>query len=128
MLLRLIRALLICALVIFVVNATLNFVQSEPVISLSGSGHNVSFTGAGFLPTDTTCSANMTVLGFRQFLVDPPGQGATAFNPADPNGRFVALYVGTVAPIPQGWFDSRYASACQSSGALVGPGKAVLHQ
>lgn len=55
MLLRLIRALLICAFVIFLVNATLNFVQSEPVISLSGSGHNVSFTGAGFLPTDTTC-------------------------------------------------------------------------
>jgi hypothetical protein len=31
-------------------------VQSEPVISLSGgSGHDVSFSGAGFLPTDTTC-------------------------------------------------------------------------
>jgi hypothetical protein len=30
-------------------------VQSEPVISLSASDHEVSFTGAGFLPTDTTC-------------------------------------------------------------------------
>jgi hypothetical protein len=47
--------LLICALVISAANATLILVQSEPVISLSGSGHNVSFTGAGFLPTDTTC-------------------------------------------------------------------------
>ena len=25
------------------------------MISLSGSGRNISFTGAGFLPTDTTC-------------------------------------------------------------------------
>jgi uncharacterized membrane protein (DUF485 family) len=47
---------LICALVISAANATLITVQSEPAISLSGgSGHNVSFTGAGFLPTDTTC-------------------------------------------------------------------------
>jgi hypothetical protein len=46
---------LICALIISAANATFIIVQSEPVISLSGSGHNVSFTGAGFLPTDTTC-------------------------------------------------------------------------
>jgi hypothetical protein len=53
--LRLIRTLLIYALVISAASATLITVQSEAVISLSGSGHNVSFTGAGFLPTDTTC-------------------------------------------------------------------------
>ena len=53
--LRLITALLICALVISAANATLILVQSEPAISLSVSGRNVSFTGAGFLPTDTTC-------------------------------------------------------------------------
>ncbi len=48
--------LLIYALVIFAANATLITVQSEPQISLrGGSGHNVSFAGAGFLPTDTTC-------------------------------------------------------------------------
>ena len=53
---RLITTLLICALVICAANATLIPVQSAPVISLSGgSGRNVSFTGAGFLPTDTTC-------------------------------------------------------------------------
>ena len=53
---RLIGAFLICALVISAANATLITVQSEAVISLSGdSGHDVSFTGAGFLPTDTTC-------------------------------------------------------------------------
>ena len=53
--LRLIRALLICALVISAADSTLILVQSEPAISLSVSGRNVSFTGAGFLPTDTTC-------------------------------------------------------------------------
>jgi len=53
--LRLIRTLLICALVISAVNTALILVQSEPAISLGGSGHNISFTGAGFLPTDTTC-------------------------------------------------------------------------
>jgi len=57
--LRIARILLIYSLVIFAANATLITVQSEPVISLSGgSGHNVSFAGAGFLPTDTTCSVS----------------------------------------------------------------------
>jgi hypothetical protein len=51
--------LLICALVVFAANATLIIVQSEPQISLRGSsGHNVSFAGAGFLPTDTTCNVS----------------------------------------------------------------------
>jgi len=50
---------LICALVISAASATLIAVQSEPQISLSGgSGHNVSFVGAGFLPTDTTCAVS----------------------------------------------------------------------
>jgi len=65
--LRLIRALLIWVLVISTANATLSLVQSQPVISLSWSDHNVSFTGVGFLPTDTTCdvsspSSNGTIL------------------------------------------------------------------
>ena len=55
---RLIRTLLICALIISAANTTLILVHSEPVISLSGSGHNISFTGAGFLPTDTTCNVS----------------------------------------------------------------------
>jgi hypothetical protein len=53
--LRLFWTLLIWALVMSAANAPLVLVQSEPVISLSGSDHNASFTGAGFLPTDTTC-------------------------------------------------------------------------
>jgi Flp pilus assembly protein TadG len=66
-----------------------------------------------------TDSANMTILGFRQFLVIP-SQGDTTIAPGDGLGRFVALYAGSVAPVPQGRFDG-----CQLS---AGPGKVVLHQ
>ena len=62
---------------------------------------------------------SMTVLGFRQFLVEP-NLNATGVNPADMNGRFIVLYAGSVAPVPQGRFDG-----CQIS---AGPGKVVLHQ
>jgi hypothetical protein len=80
------------------------------------------------LPADTTCSAATTVLGFRQFLVEPPADGSGTFNAADGNGRIPVLYLGTIAPISQGWFDSRYAPACTAAGTVSGPGKVVLHQ
>jgi len=76
--------------------------------------------------TDTTCNAAMTVVAFRQFLVEPNADGSP-FSPLDQNGRFVAMYLGTVAPVAQGWFDTRYAPACRSW-LTVGPGKVVLHQ
>jgi hypothetical protein len=66
-----------------------------------------------------SATANMTVLGFRQFLL-MPAQGGIAINPDDPNGRFVAMYIGSVAPVKQGRFDG-----CQQA---AGPGKVVLHQ
>jgi len=66
-----------------------------------------------------SATANMTVLGFRQFLA-MPAEGGTAINPDDPNGRFVAMYIGSVAPVKQGRFDG-----CQQT---AGPGKVVLHQ
>ena len=73
----------------------------------------------------------MTVLGFRQFLVEPnPGDVVT--NPGDQYGRFVVLYIGmspsdsntTPVPVKQGSI-----SGCQN-GALAGqgPGKVVLHR
>jgi hypothetical protein len=62
----------------------------------------------------------MSVLGFRQFLVDPDPALATTINAGDQNGRFVALYIGSVAPLRQGRFDG-----CQQT---AGPGKVVLHQ
>jgi Flp pilus assembly protein TadG len=76
------------------------------------------------MPIDTSCGT-MTVLGFRQFLLNPVADGT--YNPMDPNGRFVAVYLGAVAPLPQGWFDTRYAPACRSY-LTTGPGKVVLHQ
>ena len=66
-----------------------------------------------------SATGTMTVLGFRQFLILPT-QGSTNIVPGDTNGRFPAMYVGTVAPLKQGRFDG-----CQITN---GPGKVVLHQ
>lgn len=64
-------------------------------------------------------TGSMTVLGFRQFLVEP-NLNVTNINPADQNGRFIVLYIGSVVPVRQGRFDG-----CQIP---AGPGKVVLHQ
>ncbi|MEK7404863.1 MAG: pilus assembly protein TadG-related protein [Acidobacteriota bacterium] len=64
-------------------------------------------------------ASTMVVVGFRQFLVEP-NPNDTNLNPADSNGRFAALYLGSVAPVRQGRFDG-----CQLA---AGPGKVVLHQ
>ena len=70
---------------------------------------------------DTLVAAGpMTVLGFRQFLVDP-NQGDVNITAADSNGRFGALYIGSVAPVKQGRFDGGCA-------LTSGPGKVVLHR
>ncbi len=70
------------------------------------------------LATDGT----MQVLGFRQFQLQPTTGSATASNvPTDANGRFVALYLGVVAPVKQG----TVGGACAISS---GPGKVVLHR
>jgi Flp pilus assembly protein TadG len=60
----------------------------------------------------------MSVLGFRQFLVQPLS-GQTQFNPADTAGRFTASYIGSVMPLKQGRFDG-------NCGITNGPGKVVL--
>ncbi|MDQ6666391.1 MAG: hypothetical protein M3Z23_18590, partial [Acidobacteriota bacterium] len=65
-------------------------------------------------------TGSMTVQGFRQFLVEPT-VNLTGVNPADTNGRFAALYIGSVVPLKQGRFDG-------GCGAQAGPGKVVLHQ
>jgi Flp pilus assembly protein TadG len=90
----------------------------------AGNGRRIiSLPIVNGLASDTSCSAGMTVLGFRQFLLEP-NPDDTPFNPLDQNGRFLAMYLGTVAPLPQGWFDTRYAPMCP----VTGPGKVVLHQ
>jgi hypothetical protein len=63
----------------------------------------------------------MTVLGFRQFLIQPLDASGTANNPSDVNSRFIAMYAGSVAPVRQGRFDG----SCR---ATSGPGKVVLYQ
>lgn len=67
-----------------------------------------------------SATAGMTIQGFRQFLVEPTAN-FTGDNPADSNGRFAALYIGSVVPLKQGRFDGGCA-------AQSGPGKVVLHQ
>jgi len=64
-------------------------------------------------------TADMTVLGFRQFLV-MPNPGVTNLSPSDGPGRFIATYIGNPAPLKQGRFGS--------CGITTGPGKVVLHQ
>ncbi len=68
----------------------------------------------------------MTVLGFRQFLVQPNPDG-TFFNPSDSDGRFVATYIGSPMPVKQGYVDDRFGQSCPAPVA-TGPGKVVLHR
>jgi Flp pilus assembly protein TadG len=62
----------------------------------------------------------MTILGFRQFLMEPTN-GLTTNDPTDRDARFSALYIGYPAPVKQGRFDG-------SCGVSNGPGKVVLFQ
>ena len=68
----------------------------------------------------------MTVLGFRQFLLQPNPDG-TPFNPSDTNGRFVATYIGSPMPVKQGYVDDRFGQSCPAP-VTSGPGKVVLHR
>jgi Flp pilus assembly protein TadG len=74
----------------------------------------------------TTAAGAMTVVGFRQFFLEPNPDGSF-LNPADPNGRFVVQYIGSPAPVQQGWFDDHFGLGCPVPVAS-GPGKVVLHQ
>ncbi|MBI3683614.1 MAG: hypothetical protein HY235_24830 [Acidobacteria bacterium] len=61
----------------------------------------------------------MNVLGFRQFLLQPNPNSA-GIAPNDPNGRFIATYIGSVMPLKQGRLGD--------CGVTAGPGKVVLHR
>jgi hypothetical protein len=82
---------LVLAFIISAANATLILVQSEPVISLSGSGHEVSFTGLGFLPTDMTCYVSSPSSGSLIFSSACVVQAGTGM----PYGGFM---IGNVLP------------------------------
>ena len=99
--------------------------ESSGYASYVGNGRRIiTVPVVNALPTDTTTT--MTVLGFLQFFLEPNPDG-TFFTAADPNGRFVAMYIGTPAPVNQGWVDDRFGLGCPAPVAS-GPGKVVLHQ
>lgn len=98
---------------------------TDPYTSYSGNGRRVITVAiVQALPPNTT--GTMTILGFRQFFLEVNADGSY-INPGDPNGRFAAMYIGSPAPVRQGWVDDRFGLA---GGALPtsGPGKVVIHQ
>ena len=89
--LRRIWALPVCLCVMLAANTALNLVHSDPVIWVTASARNVSFTGTGFLPTDTTCyvsSPSSNDLVFISACVIQAGSGT-------PYGGFT---IGNVLP------------------------------
>jgi hypothetical protein len=106
-------------------NPDIDAAYVSDMASYSGNGRRIlTVAVVNAMPADTGCGT-MTVVAFRQFLLNPNTEGA--FSPTDANGRFAAIYLGSVSPVSQGWFDTRYAPACRSY-LTTGPGKVVLHQ
>jgi len=68
---------------------------------------------------ETASTAAMPILAFRQFLLEPSA-GDVTLNVNDANGRFAALYLGSVMPVRGGRIDGCAITS--------GPGKVVLHQ
>lgn len=99
--------------------------QSDPYTSYTGNGRRILT-----LPVVNalTVAANgaMTVLGFAQFFLERNADGSPN-TPSDPNGRFVAMYIGSPAPVKAGYVDDHFGLA---GGGLpaTGPGKVVVHQ
>jgi hypothetical protein len=84
--------------------------------SYTGNGRRVITVAV----VETLINSGMTVLGFRQFLIDPLLNNTT-ISPIDPSGRFPVIYLGSVVPVRQGRFDG-------NCGATSGPGKVVLYR
>ena len=77
----------------------------------------------------STTPATMQVVGFRQFLMEPTTTSTAspqANVPSDVDGRFVAMYLGSVAPVKQGNLSEVGMNI--SCGISTGPGKVVLFQ
>ena len=99
--------------------------QADIYSTYSGNGRRVITVPVVDALAPNTATP-MTVLGFRQFLVQPNPDG-TFFNPADANGRFVATYIGSPMPVKQGYVDDRFGQSCPAP-VTSGPGKVVLHR
>jgi Flp pilus assembly protein TadG len=83
------------------------------------TGDNRRILTAAIVDT-LNAAGSMTILGFRQFLLEPTS-GSTANVPTDGNARFSVLYIGNPVPLKQGRFDG-------GCGLTNGPGKVVLFQ
>lgn len=104
-----------------------NFYVAQDYVDYSGNNRRIIT-----VPVVETLSATapMTVVGFRQFLLEPNADSSIPTF-ADGDGRFLAMYPnpavqsgftsGAVLPLKQGRFDG-------SCGITTGPGKVVLHQ
>jgi Flp pilus assembly protein TadG len=99
--------------------------QGDVYAAYSGNGRRVITVPVVDALAPNTATP-MTVLGFRQFLVQPNPDG-TFFNPSDTNGRFVATYIGSPMPVKQGYIDDRFGQSCPAP-VTSGPGKVVLHR
>jgi Flp pilus assembly protein TadG len=99
--------------------------EADLYISYTGNGRRIlTVPIVDVLATNAT--ATMTVIGFRQFFLEPNPDGSYP-NPADPYGRFVVQYIGSPAPVQQGWFDDHFGLGCPVP-VPSGPGKVLLHQ
>jgi Flp pilus assembly protein TadG len=82
----------------------------------TGTGRRVITVG---IVETLVAGGTMTILGFRQFLLEPAANDVT-LTVSDFNGRFAALYIGSPMPLKAGRF-----GGCSIT---TGPGKVVLHQ
>jgi len=133
--LRFITTLLISALLISAVNATFITVESQPVISLSkglGSvGLSVSFTGAGFLPTDTTCSlsspsSNSVIMSSACVIQSGTGlpNGGFTIGNVQP-GQYLLQVTGNQGDFAQAILEVNGGSQHSMSHAAAQPGTGV---
>jgi Flp pilus assembly protein TadG len=101
--------------------------QADPYTSYSGNGRRI-ITVAVVDTLAANITTTMTVLGFRQFLLEPNSDG-TIFSPSGTNAKFPAMYIGSPAPVKQGWIANppSFGVSCPAPVAS-GPGKVVIHQ
>ncbi|HWC95896.1 MAG TPA: pilus assembly protein TadG-related protein, partial [Candidatus Sulfopaludibacter sp.] len=67
--------------------------QADDYTAYSGNGRRI-FTVPVVDALASNITATMTVLGFRQFLLEPSDTTGTPLNPSQPNAQFVAMYIG----------------------------------
>ena len=110
---------------VFLPDSDITTGQGDVYSAYSGNGRRV-ITVAVVDALASSTATPMTVLGFRQFLVQLAA-GGTFFDPSDANGRFVATYIGSPMPVKAGYVDDRFGVSCPAP-VPSGPGKVVIHR